>query len=118
MPLPAVSLPYAVTPDGRYIVVRGRLWRRARADLPEKERIRLVSDLMRARRQVAATLRAQDAQAQSLARPAVDAAKRGLGERGPVWWRDEAPDYNRCMVRNTPYAQWYAALEATKLDLK
>jgi hypothetical protein len=39
----------------------------------------------------------------------VDAAKRALGERGPVWWTDGAPDYNRRMARNTPYASWFAA---------
>ena len=44
------------------------------------------------------------------ARARVDAAKRGLGERGPVWWDDGAPDLNRRMVRNTPYAAWFAAL--------
>jgi len=42
----------------------------------------------------------------------VDAAKVGLGERGPVWWKDGAPDFNRRMARNTPYAAWYAELEA------
>jgi hypothetical protein len=40
----------------------------------------------------------------------VDAAKTALGERGPVWWSDGAPDQNRRMARNTPYADWYAAL--------
>ena len=45
------------------------------------------------------------------ARAAVDAAKVALGERGPVWWTDGAPDYNRRMARNTPYAGWYAALD-------
>jgi hypothetical protein len=34
-----------------------------------------------------------------------------LGERGPVWWTDGAPDFNRRMARNTPYADWFAALE-------
>ena len=38
----------------------------------------------------------------------VDAAKRALGERGPVWWTDGAPDYNRRMVIDTPYAAWFA----------
>ena len=98
--------------------MRGRLWRKARADLPEDERVQLVSDLMRARRQVGAAVRANELQALCQARQAVDAAKHGLGERGPVWWSDGAPDYNRRMARNTPYAHWYAALEATKLDLK
>ncbi len=39
------------------------------------------------------------------ARAEVDAAKHGLGERGPPWWTDGAPDYNRYMFENTPYAQ-------------
>ena len=99
---------HPVTPDGRYFVVRGRLWRRSNPDLPEVERKLLVSELMSARRQVAAALRSQDANAQSLARQHVDAAKHGLGERGAVWWHDGAPDYNRRMARNTPYASWYA----------
>ncbi|WP_235531902.1 hypothetical protein [Sphingomonas sp. Leaf67] len=42
------------------------------------------------------------------ARKAVDAAKVALGERGPVWWDDGAPDYNRRKVENTPYAGWLA----------
>lgn len=40
----------------------------------------------------------------------VDAAKRALGERGPVWWDDGAPDYNRRLARNTPYADWFAQI--------
>ena len=34
-----------------------------------------------------------------------------LGERGPVWWDDGAPDFNRRMVANSPYARWYEELE-------
>ncbi len=45
-----------------------------------------------------------DAAALAAARAAVDAAKVALGERGPPWWDDGAPDYNRRMMRNTPYA--------------
>ncbi len=40
------------------------------------------------------------------ARAAVQAAKVALGERGPAWWTDGAPDYNRRMAVNTPYAEW------------
>ena len=40
------------------------------------------------------------------ARAAVDAAKVALGERGAVWWSDGAPDFNRKLARNTPYAEW------------
>jgi hypothetical protein len=34
-------------------------------------------------------------------------AKVALGERGPVWWSDGAPDFNRHLVKNTPYRSWY-----------
>ncbi|SFP86818.1 hypothetical protein [Sphingomonas rubra] len=93
-----------VTPDGRYIVVRGRLWRRANPHLPEAERQRLVDDLMAARRAV---------RYDPAARARVHAAKVALGERGPVWWTDGAPDQNRRMARNTDYADWYAGLDHT-----
>ncbi len=96
------------TPDGRYIVVDGVVWRATRPDLPEAERDRLVHDLMDARRAVGAGKRAGDDAAVATARRAVDAAKVALGERGPVWWDDGAPDYNRRKVENTPYADWWA----------
>ncbi|MGI4843654.1 MAG: hypothetical protein ACRYF7_10080 [Janthinobacterium lividum] len=101
---------YPSTPDGRYFVVAGRLWRSSNPALAPSERQQLVDALMRARRQVGLARRAGDAEAGRSARAAVDAAKRALGERGPVWWTDGAPDYNRRMVANTPYADWYAAL--------
>lgn len=50
------------------------------------------------------------------ARMEVDEAKRALGERGPVWWNDGAPDLNRHMARNTPYADWYASIEGEVID--
>ena len=43
------------------------------------------------------------------ARLKVDAAKRALGERGTEWWNDCAPDYNRKLAVNTPYAAWFMA---------
>lgn len=98
-----------LTPDKRYIVVRGRLWRAANPGLPEEERARLVSALMAARRAVKTARGAGDREAEDAAHDAVEAAKVGLGERGPVWWRDGAPDLNRRMARTTPYAEWFAA---------
>jgi hypothetical protein len=106
------------TPDRRYIVVRARLWRRANPDLSETCRAALVQRLMAARRGVKEAKRAERAgepgaaEALAAARAEVDAAKVGLGERGPVWWTDGAPDLNRHLVRNTPYAAWFAALSA------
>ncbi|WP_276122324.1 hypothetical protein [Pararhizobium qamdonense] len=95
---------YPNTPDGRYFVVRGRLWRRSNPDLDEETRERLVKALMSARRAVRDAK--GDAAALALARQRVDDAKVSLGERGPVWWNDGAPDFNRHLVKNTPYAVW------------
>jgi hypothetical protein len=102
--------PPPVTPDGRYLVVRGRLWRRSDPGLTDEERQALVERLMQARRAVGQALKAGDDTAVTAARADVDAAKVALGERGPVWWQDGAPDLNRHMARNTPYADWFEAL--------
>jgi hypothetical protein len=104
------SRQYPVTPDGRYFVVDGRLWRRSNPALAPEERQALVDRLMKARREVGAAKKAGDPEAERKARAAVDAAKRGLGERGPVWWTDGAPDFNRRLAANTTYADWYASL--------
>lgn len=96
-----------VTPDGRYFVVRGRLWRRSDPSLSDERRAELVSDLMQARRAVGVALRNDDKPSLAEARAAVDRAKVALGERGPVWWHDGTPDLNRRMVANTPYAAWF-----------
>ena len=100
-----------VTPDGRYIVVRERLWRATNPHLATTEKERLVASLMDARRQLRGRA---SPEAHAAARAAVDAAKVALGERGPPWWDDGAPDLNRRMVRNTPYADWFASLAARR----
>ncbi|KRG83881.1 hypothetical protein ABB34_10720 [Stenotrophomonas daejeonensis] len=102
------------TPDGRYLVVRGRLWRAANPHLPEAQRQSWVRQLMAARREVGLARRQGDREALARAGAAVDAAKRALGERGPVWWDDGAPDYNRHLVKNTPYAAWHAQWTAAE----
>ena len=71
---------------------------------------RLTGRLMAARRAVAAAQRAGSGEQLRAARAAVHEAKVALGERGPVWWEDGAPDYNRRLVENTPYASWYETL--------
>ena len=96
--------------DGRYFVVRGRLWRCSNPALPEKKRAALVRELMAARRAVKAALAAEDAAALKAARDCVHKAKVALGERGPAWWDDGAPAYNRRLAVNTPYKDWYEGL--------
>lgn len=103
---------YPVTPDGRYFVVRGRLWRCSDPRLSADQRDHFVAELMNARRAVGVAERNADLVGERQARDRVDAAKRSLGERGPVWWDDGAPDLNRHLARTTGYADWYAGLES------
>ena len=99
-----------ITPDDRYLMVRGRLRRYANPGLDPTLRQQLVEALMDARRDVRAALKSGDGATLAAARAAVDAAKHALGERGAVWWTDGAPDWNRHMAKNTPYRDWAAAL--------
>ncbi len=85
-------------------MVRGRLWRASNPGLSENERQQLVQALMAARRAVRDA--ADDEAARKAARAQVHEAKVALGERGPVWWSDGAPDFNRKLAKNTPYAEW------------
>jgi hypothetical protein len=82
----------------------------ANPGLGAAEREGLVRELMNARRAVRTARHDHDEVGEKAAHAAVDVAKRALGERGPVWWDDDAPDLNRHMARNTPYADWFAAL--------
>lgn len=91
-------------------MVRGRLWRASNPYLPEDQREQLVRALMAARRAVRDAKDNPDAL--TTARAQVHQAKVGLGERGAVWWTDGAPDFNRKLARNTPYAAWAEQLEA------
>lgn len=104
---------YPATPDRRYFVVKGRLWRCSNPGLDPLEKRRLVKELMQARRAVKAALKTGEASSLKAARQQVNAAKIALGERGPVWWSDGAPDYNQKMVDQTLYAEWYKSLLAS-----
>ena len=101
---------HPVTPDGRYFVVRGRLWRMVNPNLDEAERVELVGQLMAARWAVRHAKAASDRDAETAAHRVVDKVKRALGERGPVRVDDGSPDLNRHMAKNTPYADWYASV--------
>ncbi|QFS83184.1 hypothetical protein FIU97_10125 [Roseivivax sp. THAF40] len=98
---------YPETPDGRYFVAKGRLWRKTDPSLDDSTRRAAVKRLMQARRAVGQAGTEADERA---ARDAVDAAKRDLGERGPVWWDDGAPDEGGKHPKNTSYADWWAGL--------
>lgn len=101
-----------MTPDGRYFVVAGRLWRRSNPSLPKDRKDKLVQQLMKARRAVRTAKAAADVEGEALARRAVERTKRALGERGSVWWTDGAPDFNKHLVKSTPYADWFASIDS------
>ncbi|SHE63227.1 hypothetical protein SAMN05444339_101927 [Loktanella atrilutea] len=103
-----MSKDYPRTPDGRYFVSKGRLWRCTNPTLDDTTRRAAVKALMRARRAVG---QATGDAAIRAARDRVDAAKRDLGERGPVWWNDGAPDEGGKHPKNTSYADWWARLD-------
>jgi len=102
-------MPNVTTPDGRYFVHKDRLWRCTNPNLSEDVRKTLVSDLMTARRAVRAAKQTGIDADLKVARSQVDKAKVALGERGPTWWNDDS-DFNRFLVKNTPYSQWWADL--------
>jgi len=77
--------------------------------LSDETREGLVKELMSARRAVKEAC--GDIDAMREARSRVNDAKTALGERGPVWWSDGAPDCNRRLA-NTGYATWYASLKS------
>ncbi|HEX7639741.1 MAG TPA: hypothetical protein VF457_15195 [Burkholderiaceae bacterium] len=100
------------TPDGRYHVVHGRLWRAANPTLPAARRVQLARELLHGRRALKLAMASGDEVAEQRAKSELRRTRTRLGERGPVWWTDGAPDYHRVLVRNSPYAGWHAALEA------
>ncbi len=104
---------YASTPDRRYFVVHGRLWRLSNPLLSSEVHARLVQELMAARR---AIRDASDSKERIAARVKVDAVKKALGERGAVWWDDGTPDYNRRAVLNTPYAAWFIKVQSSSVE--
>ncbi len=109
---------HPLTPDKRYLVVRGRLWRAANPGLSPEVRKASVDRLMAARRAVGDALQSGDEESLARARNAVDQAKVALGERGPVWWTDGAPDFNRFLVKNSPYVAWLERHKSGRGKLK
>src|SRR4051812_46623210 len=101
---------YVDTPDGRYFVVGGRLGRLPNPNLDTATRARLIIELITWRRAVRDLRGKPEELAQAKSR--VKATKIAIGESGPVWWTDGAPDYNSKRIENTPYADWFAQLKS------
>lgn len=101
---------YPHTPDGRYFVAKNRLWRCTDPRLSHEEKHLYVNALMKARRSVRTAQQQGDDTALRQARQAVQEAKEALGERGPVWWQDGAPDEGGLAPHNSSYAKWWSEL--------
>ena len=98
---------HPMTPDGRYFVSKGQLWRKTDPRLDDSERRAAIKAMMQARRDIAqAVTEAEDRDA----RTRINAAKTRLGERGPVWWDDGAPDESGLAPDQSSYAEWWAGL--------
>lgn len=104
---------YPRTPDGRYFVAKGKLWRCTDPSLEDSARRAFIKKLMQGRRAVMLAKTEDETRA---ARAEVDAAKRSLGERGPVWWDDSAPDEGGKHPKNSSYADWWFSLSAQDRD--
>lgn len=100
---------YPHTPDGRYFIAKDRLWRCTDPRLTDDEKRLHIKALMKARRAVRTAQQQGDEEALRQARASVQEAKEALGERGPVWWQDGAPDEGGLAPRNSSYAQWWAS---------
>lgn len=99
---------YPETPDGRYFVSRGLLWRKGDPSLSDSARRAAIKALMQARQ---AERRAGEGADLLAARDAVEAAKRRLGEHGPVWWDDGAPDESGLHPLSSRYRDWWSGLD-------
>ncbi|WP_447957446.1 hypothetical protein [Vreelandella sp. EE7] len=108
--------PFPHTPDGRYFVAKNRLWRCTDPRLDEDEEQKHVNALMKARRAVKTAKDQDDEQALKKARADVQSAKEALGERGPVWWDDGAPDENERAPKNSSYAEWWSEYQKRQAD--
>jgi len=75
--------------DERWLVIKGRRWRRTDPALPDDVAVRLRSHLGRARSAVRGAMSADDEAAVRRARQRVGLAKTGLGERGARWWETD-----------------------------
>jgi len=95
------------TPDGRYFVARGQLRRCTNPELSDTERRQLIKVLMQGRM---AFRRVETDDAVREARETIEQAKTALGETGPVWWRDGAPDLSGQHPKITAYADWWSNL--------
>ena len=72
------------TPDGRYIVVQGRLWRAANPTLSAERKVRYMRELLNGRRALKTAKLSDEEAAITAARQIVTLTQVGLNERDKV----------------------------------
>ncbi|MCH8559147.1 biopolymer transporter Tol [Nesterenkonia sp. LB17] len=87
----------------RWLVIKGRRWRRTDPALPEELVAALKSHLGRGRSGVGAGKKTGDDERVAASRRRVGLAKTGLGERGPYWW--ERPEAQRIAAAKQSLAE-------------
>lgn len=80
------------TDDERWLVVKGRRWRRTDPGLDQQVVDELKSHLGKARNAVKNAKRSGTDEEINQARERVNTAKHGLGERGDYWWEMSLAD--------------------------
>jgi len=78
--------------DDKWLVVKGRRWRRTDPGLDERIVDELKSHLGKARNAVKSAKKSGTDAELKAARERVDTAKHGLGERGDYWWEMSLAD--------------------------
>ncbi|WP_252199766.1 biopolymer transporter Tol [Brevibacterium sp. RIT 803] len=73
--------------EQKWMVIKGRKWRRTDPELPEEMVAELKSHLGTARNAVRTAQKTGMDEDVSAARNRVSIAKHGLGERGDYWWQ-------------------------------
>ena len=94
------------TPDRRYLVVGDKLLRSYNPDLPNDRIDELLIVLFNSRRDLRRARQREGTEPPELV-GAIEAARLALGQSGPVWWDDGAPDLDGAPVLSTCYAEWY-----------
>jgi hypothetical protein len=88
----SVDAPDPAGSDERWLLIKGRRWRRTDPCLPSDVVAELTSHLGRGRSAVRTAKKSGDDASVAAARRRVGIAKHGLGERGPYWWDEPEAD--------------------------
>ena len=97
------------TPDRRYLLLGDKLLRSYNPNLPNDRIDDLLVVLFNSRCDLRRARQCDGTEPLELV-DAIEAARRALGQSGPVWWDDGAPDLDGVPVLSTCYAEWFKSM--------